>query len=835
MKNNTLLLIGICLLPVSWPTAHAQTLDPSFAPGTYYAPGAANSVLEQADGKRVVLGRFSRANGSPVNSLVRYTAAGAVDAAFQQNLGASSQAYRADQLANGQLLLTAYTNVPLVAGGITRNGLLRLNADGTGDATFDPGTGPSVTTGGYSAVDYALPLANGQFLVGGFFDHFNGVAATNVVRLNANGSVDTSFSASLSADDEIETIVALPGGKYLVGGYTQNTTTSTFHALARLNADGSFDTTFNANLDINDEANYLLLQPDGKILVAGYLTPGGIPASATGLLRLLPDGTPDNTFAPSTLAGAYVSSFYGHALELQPDGKILALVAPGNPGGNTIVRLNANGTADNSFQAGTGNGTLNSITRLASGAVLAAGSFTNFGGALDRPVVQFTSSGALDASFSPLLQNLGSVSSIVRQADGKLVIGGYFSEVNGQPARRLARLNTNGTVDATYNTGVGFDDSVGELALQPDGKVLVIANSVVQRQLTTGARDNSFTPPSLAGSNLYHLVLQPDGRVLVGGNSGYANGAALSPPLLRLLADGTRDASFAPAAAGAGRFLNVSTIALQPNGKLLVGGNFAPTTTTTVRTVARLESTGALDASFANTPFVTPNTATGFNSLTVQPDGKVLVGGQFSSVGGTARVSLARLNADGTHDTGFVPPFTSGTVNSLLLQPNGRLLVGGSVRGSSVPNNLARLLPTGQLDASFGATAVPNSSVLSLLAQPDGTLIIGGSFTTIGGQASAGVARLTNTNVLHVAAPQAVAARTQAWPVPAHATLTVAPDASAHPQALDLLDVLGRAVRHQNFNGATPATLPLENLPAGMYVLRVRYAEGAVTRRVQVQ
>jgi uncharacterized delta-60 repeat protein len=254
-----------------------------------------------------------------------------------------------------------------------------------------------------------------------------------------------------------------------------------------------------------------------------------------------------------------------------------------------------------------------------------------------------------------------------------------------------------------------------------------------------------------------------------------------------------------------------------------------------VRTVARLESTGALDASFANTTFVTPNPIVGFNNLTVQPDGKVLVGGQFSSVGGTARVSLARLNADGTHDTGFVPPFSSGVVNSLLLQPNDRLLVGGSVRGTGVSSNLTRLLPTGALDTSFGPTAVPNASVLRLLAQPDGTLIIGGGFTTVGGQASAGVARLTATNVLHVQAPQAVAARTEAWPVPAHTTLTVAPDASAHPQTLDLLDVLGRTVRHHEFSSSAPTNLALENLPAGTYLLRVSYTEGTVTRRVQVQ
>ena len=133
------------------------------------------------------------------------------------------------------------------------------------------------------------------------------------------------------------------------------------------------------------------------------------------------------------------------------------------------------------------------------------------------------------------------------------------------------------------------------------------------------------------------------------------------------------------------------------------------------------------------------------------------------------------------------------------------------------------------------ATAVPNLSVTSVLVQPDGKIVAGGSFTTISGQAAQVLVRLTAANVLHVTAPAAVADRTAAWPVPAHTTLTVAPDASAHPQALDLLDVLGRAVRHQELNSAAPATLVLEYLPVGTYLLRVTYAEGTVTRRVQVQ
>lgn len=840
LKTSTLLLAGALLLPATWLAATAQSLDPSFTPGAFYAPARAYSALEQADGKRVLLGNFTRANGTAASHLVRYTAAGAVDAAFQQNLGTTSQIYRATQLASGKLLLTGFADTPLVAGGLTRNGLLRLNADGTADASFNPGTGPGSPSNAnaYNGIDYALPLPNGQFLVAGLFDQFNGVASRNLVRLNADGSVDTSFNANLASGDEIEYVALLPSGKYLIGGFSYNSAT-TFPLLTRLNTDGSADPSFNANLRAYDDANYFVVQPDGKLLVAGSLSPANAP-NPTSLVRLLPDGSLDNTFTPpANLANTSIYSGYGQPLELQPDGKILVLNNTSNQStGLTtgLIRLNADGSLDSSLQLSTGdNGNLNSITRLASGGLLVAGDFTSFAGTLDRPVVQLTSTGATDLTFAPTLQIPATVNTLVQQADGKIIVGGDFSEFNGQPVRRVARLTAAGGLDASF-TSPTLNGRVTSLALQPDGRLLLLTPNSVQRLLASGARDNSFAPPSLVRSNLSRLLLQPDGRILLGGSNASVNGTGLTTPLLRLLADGSRDASFAPVSSGAGRFGNVFSLALQPDGRLLVGGTFYPTSNaSTISTVARLESTGARDASFATTDFTVPASFSGFTALASQPDGKVLVGGFFTAVAGTLRTGLTRLNADGTPDTGFAAPFTSGTVSTLLVQPNGRILAGGTLRGPGVPNNLARLLPSGAIDPSFGATAVPNSYVLSLLTQPDGNLLLAGGFTSIGGQASSGVARLTATGGLPVRAPQAVADRTTAWPVPAHTTLTVAPDASAHAQALDILDVLGRPVRHLALGSSAAATLTVAGLPAGTYLLRVSYAEGLVTRRIQVQ
>ncbi|MBH8557043.1 T9SS type A sorting domain-containing protein [Hymenobacter negativus] len=838
MKAPLLFLASLSLLPAVLPHAQAQTLDPTFAPSSVFAPGAVGSVAEQPDGKLVIAGRFSRLNGSPASSLSRLTAAGTVDAAFQQNVGTTSGIYEIGLAANGKILASAGGG-SVTAGGLTRPGLVRLNADGTGDATFNPGTGPA---GSVVYLDEFLSLPNGQTIVVGTFDTFNGATVNNIVRLTATGAVDATFNTGTGVAGtgytEVNTIVALPSGKYLIAGQFTSFNGNPCNGLARLNADGSFDPSFSTNLGADSYIVNVLVQPDGKILLTGSVYVGAA-TTGQGLARLTATGALDTGFTPPAFPDYDVYSFSGSSIQLQPDGKILLISNQGvaSAGVGRVARLNTNGTVDATFQVGTGPSNVPSaITLLANGKLLVAGSFTNFNGLGDRPLVEVTSTGALDQAFQPVLQNAGIVLAMVRQADGKIVAGGNFSEINGQPMRRLARFNATGSLDATFPSP-NLENSVTDLALQPDGRLLAAGPSFLKRYQTTGALDNTLTA-SFNSSNV-KLLLQPDGRILVGStalsinNTGGSVGI-ISTGFMRLLADGSIDNSFAPNGAGANRFIGFTAMTLQPNGKILVAGRFvAGAATVAIRTVMRLESTGALDASFAGAEFT--GALPTVNTLTVQPDGKVLAGGSFTGYSNTARSNVARLNADGTLDTGFVPPVINGIVNKLLVQPNNRILVAGSINGTGLPSYLTRLLSTGTADNSFGASAVPNSSVNALLIQPDGAIVIGGSFTAIAGQTYMGLARLTASNVLHVQAPQAVAARTQAWPVPAHTALTVAPDASAHPQALDLLDALGRAVRHLELNGAAPASLALDNLPAGTYLLRVTYAEGAVTRRVQVQ
>jgi uncharacterized delta-60 repeat protein len=145
-----------------------------------------------------------------------------------------------------------------------------------------------------------------------------------------------------------------------------------------------------------------------------------------------------------------------------------------------------------------------------------------------------------------------------------------------------------------------------------------------------------------------------------------------------------------------------------------------------------------------------PDANSSVSALAVQGDGKILVGGDFTSIGGGSRNYIARLDAGGILDTGFVDPNPDGIVNSLALQPDGKILVGGNFfhigTGQVQRNHLARLNADGTLDTGFVDDPNENGSVYSLALQPDGKVLIGGDFTHIGGQPRNHLARLTNTD-----------------------------------------------------------------------------------------
>ena len=371
--------------------------------------------------------------------------------------------------------------------------------------------------------------------------------------------------------------------------------------------------------------------------------------------------------------------------------------------------------------------------------------------------------GDVDLSFDGSGVN-GTVSALAGQPDGKVIIGGDFTTVKGLTRIGIARLNADGSGDATFNAGTSVDRKVSAIALQPDGKVIVTRsvpgisdpspalNYPPVRLHSDGTIDNTFIPQTESyqyGSGYTCVVLQPDGKVLLGGyfTEYYVDGEGFiyyyqRSLLIRLNANGTADPSFAFASGDFDSW--IAALTLQLDGKVLIGGNFFTANGTSRNGIARLNSDGSLDASF------NPGTGVGgsphwVKSVAMQLDGKVLLGGWFSSINGTMRNGIARLNADGSLDGSFNPGTgTDGNVASIALQPDGKVVLGGdftTVNGTT-RNRIARIHSNASLDTSFNPGTGVEGSVRSIALESDGDVLIGGNFLTVNGVLRSYVARL---------------------------------------------------------------------------------------------
>jgi uncharacterized delta-60 repeat protein len=262
--------------------------------------------------------------------------------------------------------------------------------------------------------------------------------------------------------------------------------------------------------------------------------------------------------------------------------------------------------------------------------VLAGGCFTHVDGVERNSLVQLDPNGAVAEAYDPALQSNESVYALTLQPDGKVLVGGSFTTPVSDPesgweysvpSHLLVRLNTDGTRDTGFEVTAGFIDP-----------------------------ESPFT-----SSFVYTIAVQPDGGILAGGSFTAFKGARLTA-LARLHADGTLNNTFDAAIDGAGAY--VRSILLQPDGRILIGGYFDTVDGVERHGIARLNADGSLDESVAQGPGADHVIA----SLALRPDGKLLLGGLFSSIHGVVCPRLARLHGDDT-----TPSLTIEQTNGSLL------------------------------------------------------------------------------------------------------------------------------------------------------------------------
>jgi uncharacterized delta-60 repeat protein len=632
-------------------SVQAQVLDPSFQPTEIRTPltgssqQSVNALAVQPDGKVLVAGGFDFVNG------------------------------------------------PLTGK------LQRLNSDGSTDPTFNvDGTGAN----GFISVVLRQP--DGKYVVGGGFTTFNGQPRPMVVRLNADGSLDTGFTfGSAASSRQISSMALQPDGKILVGSGLSFSGTPQTGGVVRLNADGSLDSSFSVGTGTTQATpvQALLVLPDGKILVGGlFPTFNGQPVSNNNIVRLTSTGAVDPSFSNTATNSGIV-----YTLARQPDGKILA-------GGNFqglngrpstfLVRLLPDGADDNTFQANFGTFTIiRQVLLDAAGRILVCGPFTQVDGAVRNTFARLTASGSLDASFAAGT-GIGPNNQVIAMAQtptGQILLGGTFAQYDGLPTSGVARLNE-----------------------------------------VTGIAEPSFVANIEARGFISQAVPTTNSQLLVSGSFTKFNGLAapgVPNALRRVNADGSLDVSFAPTVTG-------TVWNVQPDGRFYVvsiSPNYA---------VRRLLPSGLIDNTFTTQAFGPTSGTTNviLQGVTGLPDGKLLVFGRFTSYGSlTGLNGLVRLNPDGSPDNTFGPSGGSAArrITQVQVQPSGKLVVVSDELSNSLATVIVRLNANGTPDNTFSVgTGAGTGATYRVLIQPDGRLLVSGLGASFNGQPTPyGLARLT--------------------------------------------------------------------------------------------
>ena len=740
------------------------SVDTSFVLDPALRAKSITSVAPMINGQ-YILGTLFVSNSVSYAQIYRLNANGGVDTTFNPGPeAANTSLFRAVAVqTDGKVLAGSVSEVTgsqgLQFNGHTYTGLLRLNADGSIDTGFNVTLGnDGVELPGITADGGIQLQTDGKIVIAGGFSSVNGTTQANVARLDTDGSLDTSFvpsgfsvtsgSSSFQQIFPTRSAVIQPDGKVVVAGRFNQTASAPFtsQAIVRLNTDGSLDTTFRTPVESEGEGFLVRLQQDGKLLLGEVFD---------GFHRYNPDGSLDTAFNTNSGVVGFASGF-----GVLPNGQVLVAGDVNTAG---LLRLNADGTPDTTFSVSVqADSAPSHVALLHNGTALAAGDFDTVAGQSRAGLALLNANGSLKAAKLPstFLVDISDAPDFLVQSDDNkiLLFGNTPADADGNTGFTYLRLNANLSVDTTltadasvtpfqsvlYQPGNGYLLSAGSLNadsyIEASGGLPGDPTFFLNRLGLQGSPDPNFVPDidtttifngrgpgNLADATLYSgndnaLAVQPDGKILY---QYFDNTEAYR--LVRLNADGSLDSSFrigsapptSPAftgftdsvdlGAGAEQAMEVGAASLgisgafvQSNGRILIYGDFATYNGQTANGLARLKANGKLDTKF-NTgagpqgPGGAVGSAYAVTSAQELPNGQVLLVGSFTSFNGVAQPGIVRLNANGSVDTSFT---ASGIVSKQAsIGPDG--LGGGGSR--LAPTNNGTYLLTGNYTTTNGA------------------------------------------------------------------------------------------------------------------------------------
>ena len=731
----------------------------------------------------------------------------------------------------------------LAAFGLTS--LTALATDSSLDSAFVSTISPGITPDGYptwnngtGAVNAVALQSDGKIVIGGNISRYQappaGSTMTALKRLNADGTFDSAFNAFASTladtqgDTEVNRILVTAGDKMYVGGVFQSYQGTSRSGIMRLNADGSLDTGFNlggVSNSVSFGSRYVLAiaeQPDGKVLVGGgfnRLNAGGV-FVATNLVRLDSTGARDTAFCDNVVA-SLVNSNAVQDLAVLPDGKILVAGAAYKPGGGNIpllVRLNADGTLDTSFSANWAleYGDIDELLVMPDGRILIGGDFTFAGTTTNLWFACLNAGGSVNTAF---MANAGSGPNgwaggeITLQPDGTILVGGIFTSWNNQPRASLARLLPDGTLDNALalppyvaTTALGYSTHMYSFAVQPDGKLVAggwfsrVSDPGVETYNLTRINNEYSTGPGtiralatsattaenagslslgvsrfggLVGSVSVDYTLTPINAVpgtdytAVSGTLTWATGVGgiktVTIPILQdaaqdglksfqlTLTNPTGGATLPPANATTlvdirdddappAIVLDPVAVSLDQGASFAVSVSYDSVLPATVQW--QYDPDGDGPQPFADLPGATNAMYSVTNAIPATHGGSyraIVTNSNGSSTSQAALVSIAVPS--GSVASTFVPSSDIGTILTALPDSSGRIL-------ALTSTGLRRMAADGTVEptTSFGLGITQTTGMLYL---PDGRILIGGSFTSQTHQptsAASSIARLVRLN-----------------------------------------------------------------------------------------
>lgn len=640
-------------LAFSFGNVAAQTwqLDPAMAPEIVindYSGALTNLIVRPFPNGQILLsGGFNHVDGVAVRALARLNRDLTFDRSFNAEFAPTENFLSAAPLANGRVLMVVQTSSSIYA-------IVRSQADGRRDHTFVPMV--------FNTVVQLTPLPGGEVLVRGDLSTLTRSQHPGLARFDATGALDLTFRAGLSISSS-SSVLPGPNGTLVI---TENSLPMfSARPLVRLRRDGSLDPTFTPILYEGHSLHSV--QPDGSVIA---LRP-------PRLVRIRNDGTVDLTYGQDSRLTP-VRRLTGLA-----DGRVVVQVvksgqnAPGSNG--PIYVLTLDGTIERELRSDAERGELQSIIAtlpdqrilLAHGLRVATGSgqFPSYAYEESRLVIATSDSRPIEPVPAQLnIRSRATVRGVAPDASGRALIHGDFTHVNGQSRRGLARLLPDGQLDPSYPAPEGSHTG---LLMLPDGGMIVRRRTIsppdpdglhhatteIVRLRADGTVDPAFSfPSSLSIASTRWLLAAPDGRILV------QDGPYLLPGLDGRLITGT----------------------LMPDNRFLWLGSDGRIITVLPLT---LSSASNLAIYFAQ----------------LVPGDRLLFGGYFTHVNGTARPHLVRLQGDGTIDSTYVPDLSYfATIATAIPLADGRAVVSGHVwtKGKLQPQTV-RLDPEGKREPDY--------------------------------------------------------------------------------------------------------------------------------------